>query len=169
MSFYQRGNSQQTDHFVDTMDALQALIDEHGAVTPITVGDLNVQLPQKLVPGWHKTRGFNKHGAIMYDYITYNDYIVADFIHKQSINYNYFCDGTGVQTWMDHCLSSANDASEINTCDILPDDESNVSDHLPIRTTMTLIYKMISCDSTEQVHSNLYTHAKWDNYANKHS
>ena len=106
MPFYQRGNSQQTENVVDTMDALQALIDEHGAVAPIKiVGDLNVQLPQKLslVPGWHTTRGFNKHSSIMYDFITSNDFIVADFIHKQSINYTYFCDGTGVQTWIDHC------------------------------------------------------------------
>ena len=51
----------------------------------------------------------------------------------------------------------------------LPHDESNVSDHLPILTTMTLICKTISCDSTEQAHSNLYPPAKWDNYANKHS
>ena len=34
---------------------------------------------------------------------------------------------------------------------------------------MTLICKTISCDSTEQAHSNVYPPAKWDNYANKHS
>ena len=102
------------------------------------VGDLNVQLPQKLslVPGWHNTRGFYKHSSIIYTiyaFITSNDLIVADCIHRQAIHYTYCCDGTGVQTWIDRCLSSANDASEINTYDILPHDESYVSDHLPIQ------------------------------------
>jgi hypothetical protein len=169
MPLDQRSNWNQTESFVDTIDALQALVDEHGGIAPIKiVGDLNVKLPQQLslVPGWHKTRGFNKHSSIMYDFISANDLIVADFIHKQSMNYTYFCDGSGVQTWIDHCLTSANDESAIINCQILPRDDTNVSDHLPILTTITLLCKTIADNNIKDTRRKCFPPAKWDNYAN---
>jgi hypothetical protein len=64
MPFYQRGNTDQTEAFLDTIDALQALVDIYGPSTPLKIiGDLNVQLPTQLSlsPGWHKRKGFNSH------------------------------------------------------------------------------------------------------------
>ena len=48
MPFYQPGNSVQTDKFLDTIDALQVLVDDYAAIAPIKIiGDLNVKLPSK--------------------------------------------------------------------------------------------------------------------------
>jgi endonuclease/exonuclease/phosphatase family metal-dependent hydrolase len=144
---------------------LQALINEHATTAPIKIiGDLNVKLPQHLVlgPRWHKSHGFNSHSLIMYDFIFSNELIVADFKYSQSLDYTYFCDTTGVRTWIDHCLSSTQD--DIVNCVILPCDENNMSDHLPIKLTLTLACKKFaSSDTMRQYHPTQFKPGKWDN------
>ena len=45
MPYYQRGNSAQTDEFIETIDELQGLIDSHKTACPMKLfGDFNVKL-----------------------------------------------------------------------------------------------------------------------------
>ena len=56
MPFY-NGNSEQIDLYVETVDALQAVVDQYASIAPIKIiGDLNAQLPtsQKLAKNWFK-------------------------------------------------------------------------------------------------------------------
>ena len=47
LPFYKAGDHKQTDLFVETIDALQSIIDKFNPICPIRIiGDLNVQLPQ---------------------------------------------------------------------------------------------------------------------------
>ena len=95
----------QTDLYVDTIDQLQSCIDKYGSMTPFQIiGDFNVQLPKefKLNPRWYKGRGFNRHGSIMYEFLTGNELILADFMFPQEVSYTYFCDKINVHTWIDH-------------------------------------------------------------------
>jgi hypothetical protein len=93
-----------------------------------------------------------------------NDFIVADFAHEQSLNYTYFCDANSTRTWIDHCLSSKNDIDNIITCRILPLDE-NLSDHLPILTTVKIHYDSVSPSNVEHGRKQ-FAQAKWDNHTN---
>ena len=60
----------------------------------------------------------------------------ANFQYKQSVDYTYFKGST--RTYIDHVFIS--DQMQDNTvgCVILPYDVENTSDHLPMKTTITL-------------------------------
>ena len=166
--FYQRGNGKQTDLFVETVDALQGVIDNHCSSTPVKIiGDFHVQLPKSLnlSPGWSKRPGFNAHCSIFYDFMCANEFIIADFMFEQSLNYTYFCNTTGNMSWLDHCISTSHDTDNILSCTILPLDENNLSDHLPVQISFS-----VSCaDMKNKRQSNMshqqFPPAKWDNHA----
>ena len=168
MPFFQRGNSRQTDCFIDTVDALQVLVNEHASTAPIKIiGDFNVKLPTQslLSPGWHRKPGFSPHSAVLYDFILSNDFIVADFLQNQSLDYTYLCDANRTRTWIDHCLCHRRDRDDIISCQIMPLDE-NLSDHLPIKTSIRFHHKNIPIESNVQHRQRQFAPAKWDNYNN---
>jgi hypothetical protein len=152
------------------IDALQALVDIYGPSTPLKIiGDLNVQLPTQLSlsPGWHKRKGFNSHCSIMYDFMCCNDFIVADFLNEQQVNYTYFCHTTGNRSWIDHCLTTSYDTDTITSCSICPLDEDNLSDHLPIKVTIQLQCKTIIHHHTHVPTTHReFVPARWDNCSN---
>ena len=68
MPYYGRSKYQQTVQFMDTLDALQVLIDEFGAMAPIKLcGDWNTSLPRmkSLANSWYKEKGFTYHSQIL--------------------------------------------------------------------------------------------------------
>ena len=82
MPFY-NGNGDQTDLYVETIDALQAVVDQYASTAPIKIiGDLNAQLPtsQKLAKNWFKQGKCNIYSNILYDFLTFNDFIAADLL-----------------------------------------------------------------------------------------
>ena len=84
MPFY-NGKSDQTELYIETIDALQALVDQYASIAPIKIiGDLNTQLPtsQKLVKNWYKQGKFNLYSNILYDFLVYNDFVAADMLQK---------------------------------------------------------------------------------------
>ena len=169
MPFYQPGNSIQTDKFVDTIDALQVLVDDYAAIAPIKIiGDLNVKLPSKasLSTGWYRKDGFTPHSLIFYDFMICNDMVAADLISEQTLNYTYFCDANSTRTWIDHCLSTRRDINNVKNCEIISV-EGNLSDHLPIRTTLHIprISPPIINNLANINNSNKQGYTKWDNYA----
>ena len=67
-----------------------------------------------------------------------NDLLAADFMFKQSCNYTYFCHKLGTYTYIDHVLVSSYDTQPIKECLIIPEEAGNVSDHLPIKLSLSI-------------------------------
>ena len=134
MPFY-NGSTTHTESFLETIDILQGFVDNYGCVAPLkVVGDYNVQLPHasNLNKKWFKGHKFNRHSAIMYDFLTSNNLLVADILSRQRYNYTYFCHKNNVYTWIDHVASSRHDIDNMLFCNIMPHVPLNTSDHLPI-------------------------------------
>jgi hypothetical protein len=141
MPFYQNGNLQQTELFVETLDALQSLLDKYGSLAPIKLcGDFNAKLPvrTKLNKQWYKRNGYTKHSKLLYDFLSANNLISCDLESNPADSFTYFCIKNNTYTWIDHVISTEYDAKSIQACTILPLDENNVSDHLPINFELKL-------------------------------
>ena len=86
MPFF-NGSSHQMELFIETVDIMQGYLDQYTTIAPVKiVGDYNVQLPRchDLSKNWHRLPGFNRHSAIMYDFLVSNDLTVVDFLFKQT-------------------------------------------------------------------------------------
>ena len=126
---------------------MQALIDQYASIAPIKIiGDLNTQLPQslKLQKNWHKQGNFNAYSNILYNFLVFNDFVVADMLHKQNVEYTYFCHKNKTYTWIDHIICDHHDASNITSCAIIPEESSNNSDHLPVQLIFSLAIKELN-------------------------
>ena len=101
---------------------------------------MNVQLPRtkKLQSNWYRKPGFNVHSNILYDFLVCNNLLVADFLHPQNPEYTYFCHKNSHYTWIDHILTTSHNVNTIEMCEIIPELDGNVSDHLPLRMLFTL-------------------------------
>ena len=170
MPYYDSGNKHQTEEYLLTIDALQSCIDKYATLAPLKIlGDFNVQLPRadKLSDRWFCKKGFNRHGSIAYDFISANDLLVADFMYPQPEmsphSHTLFCVKRNVYTWIDHVLSSDYDSSNIYNCQIIPLEEGNVSDHLPVQVSF---YVPVSNDPgrcTLKHKSNHHSTPNWSN------
>ena len=119
--------------------------------------NLNVQLPRgyKLSKSWHTLKGYSAHSLIMYDFISANDLICADFRYPQTVKYTYFQHETKAYTWIDHVLVSASMSdNQIVNCFIHEYNEHNISDHLPI--SFIIEYKMTSLGSDVVNRTNVF-------------
>ena len=67
-----------------------------------------------------------------------NDMVAADMEAKQTVNYTYFSSSLQHTTWIDHVLVCEHDLPTIKSCNIVPIQDSNTSDHLPIQTTVRI-------------------------------
>lgn len=72
------------------------------------------------------------------DFIVGNDLSIVDHIFHQNNQYTYFNISRNIHTWIDHVFSTQYDVCDIKSCDIIPLDVLNVSDHLPIRVNVCL-------------------------------
>ena len=125
----------QSQQYTETVDILQSFYDQFAAMALIKfVGDFNVQLPlgDHLRKKWYARPGFNRHSAIMYDFLSGNDLILSDFQFQQSVKYTHFCDKTDINTWIDHVASAKFDSDNVILCEIVPHAADNVNDHLPM-------------------------------------
>ncbi len=116
------------------------LIEQYGALCPVYIlGDLNVQVPDMAVlhKKWYKSKGYNKHSKIVYNFSCDNNMTVLDQKVNQPVPYTYFSHTSAHYTWIDHCFSVGQGASR-SVCKILEHDDDNVSDHLPLNFLSTL-------------------------------
>lgn len=136
------GSTTQLLEYVEAIDVLQTIIDKYGSKAPVLlVGDFNAQLPtaSRLHRKWYTAKGFNKHSCLLYDFICGNDLIAADLCFKQTVDYTYFRHSSSHYTWIDHVLCFERDFDKIKNCVIKPEEAHNVSDHLPVQTTITIL------------------------------
>ena len=140
---YFNGSRDQLELYSETLNALQCSIDSSDPSPIMVIGDLNADLPRHigLNRHWHKSRPFNAHSLLMYNFMVDNELYVANHSFPQQINHTYH-KGRDT-TYIDHVLVST--FLDINSCGIMCDID-NVSDHYPPLTDITL-----QCTSVEQV------------------
>ena len=149
---YFNGKSEQTDLFVETIDELQAVVDQYASIAPIKIiGDLNTQLPtsQKLAKNWHTQRKFSIYSKILYDFLVYNDFVAADHFQKQKVNYTYFCHENNTYTWIDHIICERREMKTVSSCCIIPEEPGNNSDHLPMQLKYSMSLSEIKCRNND--------------------
>lgn len=83
----------------------------------------------------------------MYNFLEYNDMVPVDMQHCQEVKYTYFCHGNQTFTWLDHILAFARDIDNVNSCKIVPLDDGNLSDHLPMCMHIQVKYSGSSCSN----------------------
>ena len=68
------------------------------------------------------------------------------------MNYTYFSHSNNHYTWIDHILTTDHNVSRTKSCQIIPEESGNVSDHLPIRMefSVTTTVKDESTNATNQ-------------------
>ena len=130
-------HSESTPLYSETLDKLHGTI--HNITSPfILLGDMNAQMPHtaQLSSQWYKSKPYNNHSMLLYDLVCDYEMTSANFQYKQSVDYTYF--KGSIRTYIDHVFIS--DQMQDNTvgCVILPYDVENTSDHLPMKTTITL-------------------------------
>jgi hypothetical protein len=147
MPYFTSSIASNTEDFIATLDVLQVLIDELASSAPLAIfGDFNTRLPSapRIHRQWHRQRGFNRHSAILYDFMGHNGLTAADMERKQAVQWTFFCEALRHYTWIDHVLVPGHERDAIQSCSILPLDIMNPSDHLPISTVIR-----ISCSTVE--------------------
>ena len=100
---------------------------------------MNAQLPQNsnLSVNWHKQGPFNRHSVLLYDFISDDNLISANFKFKQNVYYTYF--NSSARSYIDHMFVSENSHDKFVACTIIPFCEANLSDHLAMKLTMDLV------------------------------
>ena len=130
-------------------------------------GDFNAQLPKqaKLNRNWHKEsgKGFTSHSALLYNFLVANDLVVLDFLQRQEVSYSYFCHKSNAYTWIYHIIGSAYDIDAVQSCNIIPEESDNLSDHLPLRVSLKLRLSQKPSDSN--ISEPQHTLPKWKNQA----
>ena len=166
MPFF-NGSAEKLEEFIDTCDVIQTLIDKYGSCAPVMVaGDFNTQLPQSssLNTKWYKSKGFNKYSSVLYDLISGNNMLAVDLCFKQSPNYTYFNHANQHFTWIDHILCFKRDFSKVISCDIISEDDENVSDHLPMSVKFSLPVISSMPDTNLPSNCDDFTPPKWTNH-----
>merc|ERR1712215_125654 len=96
-------------------------------IAPIKIiGDLNTLLPRSEKQGknWYKQKCFNLYSSVLYDFLVFNEFIAANMLHKQDVNYTYFCHKNETHTWIDHILCNRLNIPYISSCDIIPEEST---------------------------------------------
>ena len=137
---------EQLEIYMETLDQLQTCIDRHqddGAAV-IVVGDTNTRLPQslKLAKSWYEKKPFNHRSALLYNFLTDNDMIVANFKFKQQKDSTYY--KTGAQSYIDHVFAPNYVYQSIHRCQILYDKCENTSDHFALSCTLELPNEIVN-------------------------
>lgn len=157
------GTLGQKQFFIDTLLKLQAFMDSHQDVAPVLIcGDFNATLPKKhsaLKENWYRRAPYNTNSLILHEFLETNELVTMDHLKRQKVKYTYFCHKTNTYTWIDHMMCTPNLKSRVASCVICEEEDLNVSDHLPLCSTLTLLSDRGPQRSTTKQHPVL----NWDN------
>ena len=135
---YHNGSVDQIELYGETLECLQSIIDLYQGQPLVIIGYYNAALPQKqsLRYNWSKQQPCNAHSMLLYDFICDNELYVARFVYKQPVNY---IDTKCIHsTHLDHVLIPQEYTHMILDCKIIDTYVDSTSDHLPIRTSLTI-------------------------------
>ncbi len=126
-----------TTEYSETLDKIQGLINNTHSPYMI-VGDMNATLPEdgNIGGNWYKTWPYTKHSVLLYDLICNNDLFSANFSVRQNVKYTYFKGQH--RSYIDHVFMCKSDRLTLVDCVILPEDTDLCSDHLPIKTVISV-------------------------------
>ena len=129
---YNNNTASQSELYMETLDVLSQLIENTAGNTPyLVIGDMNAELPQghDLEKNWYKCRPYNRHSALLYDFMVDRELIVCNL--KQShTDYTYHKgDNT---SYIDYIFMSNYAIEAVINCMVVKDDGCSNSDHLPI-------------------------------------
>ena len=135
---YHNGYADQITLYSDTLDNLQAIVDDCSGAPYLIVGDMNAALPKhmQLPRNWYRCRPFNHHSLLLHDFMTNNLMCAADLEFSQKVNYTYA--KGGYTSHIDHVILPKYLLPNVQNCIIIPHNEERMSDHLPVRTTLNL-------------------------------
>lgn len=135
---YHNGYKNQTDLYCETLCKLQSEIDQCDTSPVMIVGDMNTSLPmhKRLSRRWYRAHPYNNHSFILYDFLCNNNFQVANFRYKQSVDFTYFNDKH--RSYIDHVFISDNMSRSVTNCVIMSNVSLNVSDHHPLSTKLSL-------------------------------
>ena len=160
---YFDGDKTRLAQYIETIDALQSLIDKYASLAPFKIlGDFNTQLPisKKLNKFWYKEKGFTLYSSVLYDFLIHNNLTSADLHFKQNPRYTFFCHTSQKYTWIDHVICNTKDMHLVNKCNIIHEEPENVSDHLPVRIEFTLLLDAIH---EQKINAGYIAQPKWSN------
>ena len=152
-------SSEQTELYVDVLDYIQDIVDTYSPDSPLMImGDFNVSLPKALhlSSGWYKSRPYNRHSVLLYDFICNNELIVANFEFDQKVDYTYR--KSNCSSYIDHCLVTRQLTDMVKECRILLEDQDSTSDHLPVWILIELPIHEDQCIAGQKVK---YTKMNW--------
>jgi exonuclease III len=141
LPFY-NGSSDQIALYAETLDIIQTILSNYAQDTPVMImGDCNAALPQNdiLTLNWYKSKSFNEHSLLMYDFICDNVLTISNFAFNQAVNYTYLKGGS--RTYIDHVMVTERLEACIMECTILNDCSDCASDHLPMLTKLCIPIK----------------------------
>ena len=120
--------------YMDTLDQLHVLIEQIDKNIPVLImGDTNTVLPEsdQLSVNWYHKRLFTKWSAILYEFLHQNDMCVGNFQFEQHVNHTYRQHSQELKSsYIDHIFIRNYLCDQLNSCQILCDDQDNMSDHL---------------------------------------
>ena len=124
---YNNNTASQSELYMETLDVLSQSIESTAGNTPyLVIGDMNAELPQGhvLEKNWYKCRPYNRHSALLYDFMVDRELMVFHLNQSQTDFTYHKGDNT---SYIDYVFIS-NYAMEavIN------------SDHLPVRCELLL-------------------------------
>ena len=99
---------------------------------------MNASMPraEQLTRNWYRRHPFSRHTILLYDFLCQNDMYSCNFEFKQKVNYTY-CNNN-INSCIDHVFFSKHCHDKIVECTILCYMPDVVSDHLPLRTTVSI-------------------------------
>ena len=120
----------------------------------MVLGEYNTTLPQSTIlrDNWYHSRPFTKYSFLLYEFLTENELIVANFDFNQNIKYT-FSKGN-VTSYIDHCFVTCQLKDHVINCRILSNHSDCVSDHFPIEISVSVpIRDPQNSTDTFQTHS----------------
>ena len=164
---YFNGTIDQIALYSETLDQLQAVVDDCIDGPICIMGDMNAPLPLQVAvtANWHRNYPFNRHSVILYDFLCNNDMFVANFSFEQNVNHTY--EKGSCKSYIDHVFLSKYASDIVKDCTIVVDEWQDVSDHLPIRFSVSLSVDNYQVDASSASSMctmvRKYPRVDWDN------
>ena len=104
-------------------------LNKYGGQCPLKLlVDVNTLLPH--ANPLCRSKGFNKHSSVLYDFMCNNNLIAVHLMSSQSVSYTCFCHRRNIYSWLDHVLCFRHDFNNVLKCKILDPVADNYYNHL---------------------------------------
>ena len=147
--------------YSETLDKIQLVIDNIDPSPVMLLGDMNAPLPWQhhLPHQWYKRHPFTRHSLLLYDFICNNDMYCCNLDFDQKVNYTY--SRNGHTSYIDHVFMSKFASGLVKDCQILSNLANNVSDHLPLKSSIDIHIENSKTSEVQTCPVNKYPTLNW--------